>query len=60
VQGLTGGSVPTNPTPPIRANPSAPSANRPASLAEVQKMYPGVPPAKLVEAYKKKFGVDLK
>jgi hypothetical protein len=63
VQGLTGGSVPTNPTPPIRSpkpGAQAPAANRPASLAEVQKMYPGVPPAKLVEAYKKKFGVDLK
>ena len=30
-----------------------------ASLAEVQKMYPGVPAEKLREAYKKKFGVDL-
>ena len=28
-------------------------------LSDVQKMYPGVPPEKLREAYKKKFGVDL-
>lgn len=30
------------------------------SLADVQKMYPGVPPEKLRQAYKEKFGVDLK
>lgn len=30
-----------------------------ANLADVQKMYPGVPADKLKEAYKKKFGVDL-
>jgi hypothetical protein len=29
------------------------------SLADVSKMYPGIPPEKLREAYKKKFGVDL-
>lgn len=30
-----------------------------SSLADVQKMYPGVPADKLKEAYKRKFGVDL-
>lgn len=30
------------------------------SLADVQKMYPGVPPEQLRKAYKEKFGVDLK
>jgi len=30
-----------------------------ASLQNVMKMYPGIPPEKLREAYKKKFGVDL-
>ncbi len=30
------------------------------SFAEVQKQYPGVPADKLREAYKRKFGVDLK
>lgn len=30
------------------------------SLSDVSKLYPGVPPEKLREAYKKKFGVDLK
>jgi hypothetical protein len=29
------------------------------SLADVQKMYPGVPPEQLKKAYKEKFGVDL-
>lgn len=29
------------------------------SLQQVQQMYPGVPPEKLKEAYKRKFGVDL-
>jgi hypothetical protein len=37
-----------------------PSTAKPASLGEVQKMYPGVPADKLKEAYKRKFGVDLK
>lgn len=32
---------------------------KPATLADVQKMYPGVPADKLREAYKRKFGVDL-
>lgn len=37
----------------------APSAPQKHKLADVQKMYPGVPAEKLREAYKKKFGVDL-
>jgi hypothetical protein len=37
-----------------------PSTAKPASLGEVQKMYPGIPADKLREAYKRKFGVDLK
>lgn len=37
---------------------SAPAA--PHTLADVQAQYPGIPPDKLKEAYKKKFGVDLK
>ncbi len=42
--------------------PSAPpKVAAPAqSFADVQKLYPGVPPEKLKEAWKKKFGVDLK
>lgn len=39
--------------------PSPTPAPKPASLVEVQKMYPGVPPEKIKEAYKRKFGVDL-
>jgi hypothetical protein len=56
-------TVPTQPLPnvPGMAPPAAPApaSNKPASLADVQKMYPGVPPDKLKEAYKRKFGVDL-
>lgn len=37
-----------------------PAAAPTASYADVAKQYPGVPEAKLREAYKKKFGVDLK
>lgn len=40
--------------------PAAQQPTKPASLADVQKMYPGIPADKLQEAYKKKFGVDLK
>lgn len=36
-----------------------PAQQKPAALADVQKLYPGVPPEKLKEAYKRKFGVDL-
>jgi hypothetical protein len=38
---------------------SVPKASQKHSLSDVQKMYPGVPPEKIREAYKKKFGVDL-
>lgn len=37
-----------------------PTAPKTSSLADVQRMYPGVPADKLKEAYKRKFGVDLK
>lgn len=55
-------------TAPPRASPQLPNtsgataAQKPAqpSLADVQKMYPGVPADKLRKAYKKKFGVDLR
>lgn len=39
-------------------NPPQPGKQK-HSLAEVTKMYPGVPAEKVREAYKKKFGVDL-
>lgn len=45
---------------PPQAGASAPAADKPQSLSDLQKLYPGVPPAKLKEAFKKKFGVDLK
>lgn len=40
---------------------AAPAAQQPpkVSLADVQRMYPGIPPDKLKQAYKAKFGVDL-
>lgn len=52
------------PTVPQREAPTPPGqaprqAKPPASLSEVQKLYPGVPPERLREAYKKKFGVEL-
>lgn len=59
-----GGLIP-KPTPqaqaPIANNqrPLAAQQNKTPSLSDVQKMYPGIPPAKLKEAYKQKFGVDL-
>lgn len=40
--------------------PAQPVAKPPSTLADVSKMYPGVPPEKLRDAYKKKFGVELK
>ena len=58
------GGIPTTPprqptfTPQQPAPAKAP-AQKPASLADVQKMYPGVPADKLKQAYKNKFGVDL-
>jgi len=56
--------IETNPMPPAPGLPGAqPPAQaptqKPATLADVQKMYPGVPADKLKEAYKRKFGVDL-
>lgn len=63
--GIATGAVtglPTNPSPQI-APPSGsvdPKKTQGVkSLADLQGMYPGVPPAKLKELYKKKFGVDL-
>lgn len=47
-------------TPALGAPAQTPPANAPShSLADVQKMYPGVPDAQLKQAYKAKFGVDL-
>lgn len=56
--------IETNPMPQppqfgdTQSKPQAPT-QKPATLADVQKMYPGVPADKLKEAYKRKFGVDL-
>lgn len=44
---------------PAHMDPRASRGTVQRSLSDVQKMYPGVPPEKLKEAYKKKFGVDL-
>jgi len=44
--------------PSVRTGSTPPTPNH--SLATVQQQYPGVPPEKLRELYKKKFGVDLK
>lgn len=55
-------AVPPRPPvmPPTGTPQGRPTAAPPkAVLADVQKMYPGVPAEKLREAYKKKFGVDL-
>jgi hypothetical protein len=41
------------------ARQAKPTAKPNHSLATVQQQYPGVPPEKLRELYKKKFGVDL-
>lgn len=57
--GLKTGDKPVPPAVGDKA-PSSPTSNsKPATLADVQKMYPGVPADKLKEAYKRKFGVDL-
>jgi hypothetical protein len=58
------GGVPVNGPQPVqqftRPNPGATTPQQKApSLSEVQAMYPGVPAAKLREAYKKKFGIDI-
>lgn len=55
--GVTG--MPTQVLPPVLGG-AAPAAAKPShSLADVSKMYPGVPAAKIKQAYKQKFGVDL-
>ena len=48
--------IPTRQVPPAAG---AKPTSQKHSLSEVQKMYPGVPPEKIREAYKQKFGVDL-
>lgn len=55
-------TAPPRGAPQLPNTSGAPVAQKPAqpSLADVQKMYPGVPADKLREAYKKKFGVDLR
>lgn len=55
---LAGGTASRVPVP--GATPTPQKEAPKASLADVQKMYPGVPVDKLKEAYKRKFGVDLK
>lgn len=54
------GGIPTTPPrqPTFTPQQQAP-AQKPASLADVQKLYPSVPADKLKQAYKNKFGVDL-
>ena len=57
---MAGMGIPTqNITPSLGGGGAAPAAPKKNSLADVQKMYPGIPADKLKEAYKKKFGVDL-
>lgn len=53
--------IPTQAPVQVFGNGAAPAQPKPQehSLADVQKMYPGVPPEKLKQAYKEKFGVDL-
>lgn len=54
--------LPTRTVPPVTGMPQGQPGGQPKpqhSLTDVQKMYPGVPPEKIREAYKKKFGVDL-
>jgi hypothetical protein len=55
--------IETNPMPPVPglpgAKPQQPAAAKPSSLADLQKLYPGVPPEKLKKKFKEKFGVDL-
>ena len=59
---LTEGKIPTRPA--VTAGTPKATAAQPQptqmTYAEVSKLYPGVPEAKIKEAYKKKFGVDLK
>jgi len=46
--------------PAVQPSTGSPAQGRPQSLADLQKLYPGVPPEKLKEAFKKKFGIDIK
>lgn len=57
--GIETNPLPATPSIPGAQPSQAPAANKPSTLADVQKMYPGVPADKLKEAYKRKFGVDL-
>lgn len=57
--GIETNPLPATPPLPGAQPPQSPAANKPSTLADVQKMYPGVPADKLKEAYKRKFGVDL-
>jgi hypothetical protein len=52
------GMPPPNPT--VQPSTGSPAQQRPQTLADLQRLYPNVPPEKLREAYKKKFGIDLK
>jgi len=51
--------LPTRNLPPALGSSTTPAAKPSHSLAEVSKMYPGVPADKIKQAYKQKFGVDL-
>lgn len=56
---MSGAGIATQTVTPALGGGAAPAAPKKNSLADVQKMYPGIPADKLREAYKKKFGVDL-
>lgn len=51
--------LPTQQVPTVLGGTPASAPAKKHSLADVQKMYPGVPADKLKQAYKEKFGVDL-
>lgn len=51
--------LPTQQVPTVLGGTSTAAPTKKHSLADVQKMYPGVPVDKLKQAYKEKFGVDL-
>jgi hypothetical protein len=52
--------APALPNPTVTTPQNQPAKAPTTNMAEVQKMYPGVPVEKIREAYKRKFGVDLK
>jgi hypothetical protein len=63
IAATTKGRVAVNPGPdiaPKKKETTSPKSPEISSVNDLQKMYPGVPADKLREAYKKKFGVDLK